>query len=332
MTSSSREVIDRAIISALAESQCVALSISSSAAHPRQYAVVRDDQYESIWVYCWTLTPGGRPSLPHEYRIQMTSVGSPLPQNPDGHTLLLGYEPGRRVFAAYDIERHSAFTAGSSSVQVNSGTLNEALQSGLSFETKSNDEIVIGVRSDFLYLYAQQAAVFHEMGQDSRTFAVVQQAAEAKAVDESALAELSENRRKVVQETSRWTRSNSFRRQVLNAYENRCAVTRHQMGSIDAAHILPVKAGAASIDDVRNGISLSPTYHRAFDNGLIFLDTNLEMRLNPAAVAELQGLGLDGGVQEFSGSLGKIHLPQNAQQRPEPDFITLANEFRGLSH
>jgi putative restriction endonuclease len=55
------------------------------------------------------------------------------------------------------------------------------------------------------------------------------------------------------------------------AYGNRCAVTRVQLRLVDAAHILPVGT-TGSADHVRNGIALSPTYHRAFDAGLIYLD------------------------------------------------------------
>jgi len=53
-----------------------------------------------------------------------------------------------------------------------------------------------------------------------------------------------------------------------------------QLRLVDAAHILPVHT-EETIDDVRNGIALSPTYHRAFDGGLIYLDENYAMRINP---------------------------------------------------
>ncbi len=283
-----------------------------------------------MWIYCWTLTPGGRPSLPHEYRIQMTSVQSPLLANPIGCTLLLGYEPDRGVFAAYDLSRHTTFTSGSPSVQVNIETINQALQNGISFETKSNNEIVAGVRSDMLYFYSQHALELHRLGEDATALDVISRVSVLEKVGEEEVAQLPPERRRVVQETSRWTRSASFRRQVLNAYDNRCAVTRQQLRLVDAAHILPVDAGTQSIDNVRNGIALSPTYHRAFDNGLIYLDYELVMRLNFVAVDELRRLGMAQGVDAFEASLGAIHLPFNPLQRPDPYFIRLANEHRGL--
>lgn len=67
-----------------------------------------------------------------------------------------------------------------------------------------------------------------------------------------------------------------FRRQVMAAYEFRCAVTGLEVGSLpegratrllDAAHIRPV--GDRGPDTTANGISLTPTVHRLFDEGLI---------------------------------------------------------------
>ena len=291
---------------------------------------MRDGRQSSVWVYCWSLTPGGRPSLPHEYRIQMTSVESPLQTNPDGHTVLLGYDPDREVFAGYDISRHSTFTSGSPSVQVDDSTLNQALQNGLAFQVKSNDEIVVGIRSDLLLFYFESANELHSLGEDSSYLEVVDRAAKSEEISDDEIQPLSLQRRIVVRRTSSWSRSSSFKKQVLSAYGNRCAVTRRQLKLVDAAHILPVKAGPASIDVVRNGIALSPTYHRAFDNGLIFLDDNLVMRLNEAAANELGGQGLGAGIDGFASHLGPIHLPYTEELRPDPYFIGLANQHRGL--
>jgi putative restriction endonuclease len=67
-----------------------------------------------------------------------------------------------------------------------------------------------------------------------------------------------------------------FRRDVMAAYEYRCAVTGLTIGSLpegratrllDAAHIRPV--GASGPDSVTNGLALTPTVHRLFDEGLV---------------------------------------------------------------
>ena len=71
-------------------------------------------------------------------------------------------------------------------------------------------------------------------------------------------------------------RDAQFRRQVMSAYEFKCAVTGLEIGTLplgratrllDAAHIRPV--GDQGPDAVTNGISLTPTVHRLFDEGLV---------------------------------------------------------------
>lgn len=302
----------------------------STAAHPRVYLVAQSNREISVWVYCWTLTHGGRKSLPDEYRIQMTSVDSPLPVNPSGHSILLGYEPDRGVFAGFDLERHRTFSGRSPSVQVDLSTLNDGLQNGLSFQTKGNDEIAIAVRSDHLLLYCENVRALHRLGDESTYLETAERVIKARDFPDLEIQKLPEQRQRIMRETARWSRSSSFTKQVLNAYDNRCAVTRRKLKLVDAAHILPVNAGNQSIDNVRNGIALSPTYHRAFDRGLIYLDDGMCMHLNSAAVETLYRQGLDSGIDSFAANLGKIHLPYNPEQHPDPYFIHLANNFRGL--
>jgi putative restriction endonuclease len=105
-----------------------------------------------------------------------------------------------------------------------------------------------------------------------------------------------------------------------------------QLRLVDAAHILPVHA-KETIDDVRNGIALSPTYHRAFDSGLIYLDENHEMRINPVRELQLVTLNLDGGIEDFKHYLNKrIYLPPDKRQWPEISMIRKANRYRRIGH
>ena len=265
-----------------------------------------------------------------EFRIQMTSVQSPLQMNLDGPTVLLGYDPNRGVFAGYDISRHSTFTIGSPSVQINGSTLNQALQNGIAFQVKSNDEVAVGVRSDLLLYYLENAVELHRLGDDPIYLETLTRAANSDEITDTEIQSLTPERQLVVGETTRWSRSSTFRKQVLNAYENRCAVTRSKLNLVDAAHILPVSAGSQSIDHVRNGIALSPTYHRAFDNGLIFLDEDMVMQLSMVAVNELEERGLEAGIDGFAAHLGQIHLPYHPDLCPDPSLIRLANEYRSV--
>jgi len=114
------------------------------------------------------------------------------------------------------------------------------------------------------------------------------------------------------------------------AYGNRCAVTRTQLRLVDAAHILPVGA-PGSVDIVQNGIALSPTYHRAYDAGLIHLDEDMVMRIVGAKVDMLGQLNLAGGVEQFCRPLGTIFMPPDPNQRPSAEFIRRANRFRQIT-
>lgn len=128
-------------------------------------------------------------------------------------------------------------------------------------------------------------------------------------------------------EVSHLSRDAAFRRRVLFAYGQRCAVTRIQLRLVEAAHILPVGAPESS-DAVQNGIALSPTYHRAYDAGLIFLDEQCRMRLNENQAHVLRSLNLAMGIESFCAPLGEILLPPDPAQRPDPNFIRRANRHR----
>ena len=151
-----------------------------------------------------------------------------------------------------------------------------------------------------------------------------------EGISDQDVLQLSQPRRRIVETVSRLSRKSNFRQQVLHAYGNRCAVTRVQLRLVDAVHVLPVGAPDSS-DDVRNGIALAPTYHRAYDNGLIFLDDDYNMKINPAKITDLSALNFDGGMQTFSSHLGRVNLPPDRRQWPNLALIRKANTFRRIA-
>jgi len=324
-------ILVNSIIDAIQQSDGTGIYVSGSdRVHPRVFNVQYLNERFSIWIYIWTLTHGGRVSLPNEYRIQMTSVTSPLRLNPTGYTVLMGYYPNLGVFAGFDLRRHQTFTPGSSSVQISIQSLHGALQNGLAFNTKTNLEIAVGVRPDQILNYVRSADDLHRYGSDVQTARLLGQAAEAVQIAEQDIAELAGERQVIVTNVSRYSRDANFRQQVLNAYEHRCAVTRAQMRLVDAAHILPVPAERSS-EHVTNGITLSPTMHRAFDNGLIFLNENYVMQLNEDKVRELTNANRDAGLNQMRNILqGRIHLPADHNQWPNTQFIVQANRYRRI--
>ncbi len=324
--------ITRAILDAIEESGEAALLVSGTAQNPRKIIVTDPAGGEvSLWIYVWNLTPGGRPTLPNEYRIQMTSVTSPLEPNAAGLTLLLGYEPNYRCFAGFDLRRHRTFTAGSPSVQIDIDTLRvDALQNGFGFARKANDEIAVAFRPDQFMAYARNAEVIHRLGQQPETQRLLQHAASLSPNLDRQVQGLAPERQRIVQQVNRLARVASFRRQVLDAYGRRCAVSRIQLRLVEAAHILPVEA-PGSHDDVTNGMALAPTYHRAYDTGLIFLDDGYRMRINEARVRELTADRLHAGLDAFAQPLGvRILLPADRRQWPTETLIRRANRFRGV--
>ena len=330
MPAISQAVLADAVLDAIQQSGFSGVLIRPAIYRPRRFAVSGQNIEEfSLSVYIWTLTFGGRKSLPNEYRIQMTAVSSPLSAPFHGPVVLLGYDPELKLFVGFDWARHSTFSTGSPSVQIDREVLKEAETVGLSFHRKSNEEIAVGIRPDQLIAYVLNARELHQYGRESQVLKLLRSGTALEAIPESKLEQLSVKRRSIVETIRRLSRDASFRRTVMFAYGNTCAVTRIQLQLVDAAHILPVGA-PGSHDHVTNGLALSPTYHRAFDAKLIYLDENYRMRLNPLRSAELATLKLQSGIEAFKAPLGRILLPPDKNQRPRVELIRKANRFRGI--
>lgn len=328
MPTNRQEQILKGINNAIEESGYSAVLVSSPRIHPRRF-LVTDPNGLGIptWVYIWTLTPGGRPQLPNEYRIQMTTVTSPLRLNLEGPTVLIGYEPTLNMFAGFDLRRHHIFTMGSPSVQIDIRTLHRAQQDGLAFDKKGNGEIAVGIRPDQLVPYILNSNILHGTGVTRDTFTLLESAASLENIPLESIENLPTKRKQIILTVRKLSRSANFRQQVLHAYGFTCAISRTQLRLLDAAHILPVGA-AGSVDDVRNGVALAPTYHRAYDRGLIYLDEDYNMRLNPEKERDLVAANLSMGIENFKNSLGRILLPPDRRQWPDIGLIRKANTFR----
>lgn len=331
MPAAGPKAIIQAIKDACIEASASAVLISDGKSNPRKFYVTTRETSFPVWIYIWTLTHGGGAARPKdEYRIQLTSVASPLPENPDGPTLLLGYEPESRCFAGFDLNKHLAFSTQSPSIQININTLREADKNGIAFSRKGNDEIAVGFRPDNILRYCLNSKSLHESGADADVSELLSKTDGFKLVTDDEIYALTPERRRILTKVLRLARDGDFRRKVIDAYSRRCCVTGLQLRLIDAAHILPVGASGSS-DDVQNGLCLSPTYHRAYDLGLIYLTEERKMVLNHQKREEFVRLGLGGGLQEFKLPLDKgIFLPQNRNHWPGKKFIQAANRFREI--
>jgi putative restriction endonuclease len=126
------------------------------------------------------------------------------------------------------------------------------------------------------------------------------------------------NRLRVEQLISRPLRDQTFRRVVLKAYDEKCAVTGLKFingggrAEVNAAHIQPVEHNGP--DSMQNGIALSGTAHWMFDRGLISLSNSLEI------LVSRQANDID-SVRAFINKNGYATPPIRATDRPHPRFL-----------
>lgn len=125
-------------------------------------------------------------------------------------------------------------------------------------------------------------------------------------------------------------RDAAFRRQVMSAYGFRCSVSGFGIGElplgratrlIDAAHIRPVSHNGS--DAISNGLALTPTLHRLFDEGLFTIRTEASdmvivtsPSLEPTMIMSPDRtfrLPLETGL--------KVQMPQSEGSRPSADQI-----------
>ena len=127
-----------------------------------------------------------------------------------------------------------------------------------------------------------------------------------------------ESRERVSYLSSRIVRDRIFRRIVLCAYDERCAISGLKLingggrAEVAAAHIQPVQANGPDI--VSNGLALSGTAHWMFDRGLISLSDGLDVLISRHA-------NDPDGVRAFINRSGRAIAPQRAFERPHPHFL-----------
>jgi putative restriction endonuclease len=280
------------------------------------------------------LTPADR-SDPDEYRIQLSSRILPLAFNPDGPTILLGYHADLRLFVGFDanevsIGARTQLSGGYVSLRV----VRQARRSGMSFDRDRRNRIAVGLRPDMLVAYSLNAQEIHAAADEEEIVqlfgrAVASLGAPGGRASDDDWRHLPYERQRLLKNIHMLTRDAGFRKRVLEAYHQRCAVSGAQLGLVEAAHIVPVSVTGSS-DQVSNGISLLPQYHRAYDSGLIFLTSDYVMQINPLRVAQLRADKLDGGMEGFAHALGKIRLPKARRDWPDPSLIERANAVRGI--
>ncbi|MGA1799285.1 HNH endonuclease [Sphingomonas sp. 4RDLI-65] len=118
--------------------------------------------------------------------------------------------------------------------------------------------------------------------------------------------------------TSRLVRDRVFRRVVLRAYDERCAITGLKLingggrAEVEAAHIRPVEANGP--DSIGNGLALSGTAHWMFDRGLLSLADDLQILVSRQA-------NDPDSIRSVINTSGYALSPARTADRPHPHFL-----------
>ncbi len=132
-------------------------------------------------------------------------------------------------------------------------------------------------------------------------------------------------RERVTFSASRIVRDRVFRRVVLQAYGERCAISGLKLingggrAEVEAAHIRPVEADGPDV--VSNGLALCGTAHWMFDRGLIALDDDLKILVS-RHVNDMDG------IRAFINRDGYAAKPLRPGDRPHPHFVQWQRENR----
>ncbi|BCG65741.1 MAG: putative restriction endonuclease [Methyloprofundus sp.] len=112
-------------------------------------------------------------------------------------------------------------------------------------------------------------------------------------------------------------RSHIFKREVPRIYDYTCCISGLRIDAtlnvsmIDACHIIPF--AESHNDSITNGLALCPNLHRAFDRGLIAIDKDYQVMINPNFTEPKESVY---SIMQFAGR--QIILPR--VERYYPDF------------
>ena len=114
----------------------------------------------------------------------------------------------------------------------------------------------------------------------------------------------------------------SFREKVLHAYHEHCALCRLKHRELlDAAHIIPDSEGGKPI--VPNGLALCKIHHAAFDQNIIGITPDYNVKIRADILREIDGPMLKHGLQGFHDQ--KIYFPRG-NNSPNRDFLSIRYE------
>lgn len=118
-----------------------------------------------------------------------------------------------------------------------------------------------------------------------------------------------------------------FRARVLRAYESSCAICNLKHAELlDAAHIV-ADAQLDGVAEVTNGLALCKIHHASYDQNLLGITPDYEVRIDKDLLEEVDGPMLRHGLQEMHGR--SLTLPPRHTDRPSKD--RLAHKFAAFT-
>lgn len=122
----------------------------------------------------------------------------------------------------------------------------------------------------------------------------------------------------------------AFRTRVLVAYETRCAICELKHGALlDAAHIVP-DSDERGVPTVNNGLAMCKIHHAAYDQNMLGVTPDGEVRIALDLLQEIDGPMLKHGLQEMHGRL--LVRPRRQSDRPDRDLLAWRYESFARYH
>ncbi|SDS31358.1 putative restriction endonuclease [Gillisia sp. Hel1_33_143] len=121
-----------------------------------------------------------------------------------------------------------------------------------------------------------------------------------------------------------FVRGGLFKKTVPKIYNFTCAISgmnitsTHNVQMVDACHIYPFSL--SHDDTITNGIALAPNLHRAFDRGLITVNSDYIVRVSPSVSENESSFSLS----QFEGT--QISLPKKLAWYPSIEYLNWHNK------
>ncbi len=295
----------------------------------------REEEHENVLAYLWNLKSHSDGHGSHEFYVESNN-GLPIRQVAGVKTLLIGYEYFTERFVGWDASRNSrAPIVSTPSLAVSEKDFSRAYPDGLVFCPRSPNEVAVIFYPDALMNYVCNLDAFHGAVSELEQNILRRMSQEDGPLEDAIVQSLPTDRQVAVEAITRHWAETSFRRRVLTAYGNRCAMCSGQSDvRVDVHAVYIVPAGHPEFTSkTRNGLCLCALHHRAFNQGLVAVMPGYRVVVNRTRLAGLRDLGLNGGENAFMATF-RTHLsiPAEASLCPHTSTIKTALRVRDLQN